>query len=152
MNNYNDFQILSNEQYKEINDYYKNKMPSHINIQSIANKLQFCLNSFLSIQNNFNKNTQAQISSFVSQLKDIKESFKILYPTVNFCNNNTSINLFSILHEIVNIITLLTNLKTQSPKNYYKKTISKITNQVLNGFSMLMLILSTQDIKFFKFM
>jgi len=151
MNIYNDFQLLSNEQYEELNNYYTTSTSPLKTEKLIAIKLQFCINSFTSLQNNFNNKIKVEILKLVKQLSDFKDSFKVLFPSIVFTNQNISTNIFTVLSETINITTLTSQLSNSTNKIYYKKVLSKLIQNTLNSLSNFMILLSTQDIKFFKY-
>ena len=147
MNNYNDFPLLSNEQYKEINSHYN--QTSQNNLLDLGSRLQFCIDSFLSIQGNFNTNIENQIKAFTNELKNFKDSLKILYPSMTFNNKKITPNVFLILSKVIEILNETNCLTLKHEKPYYKKVLSKLNTNVLNNLSKFMIILSQQDIKFF---
>ena len=152
MNNYNDFPTLSNEQYEELNKQYNSSREHAKTPTTIASKLQFCINSFAMMQTNFNKPLQQQISFTIKELQSVKESIKILYPSLQFSSNSVNQNIFAVLKSLADICIDFSKEINKTEKEYYKTMLSKLNTQVLNCISLLMLTISKQDIKFFKFM
>lgn len=152
MINYDDFPLLSDQQYTELNLHYNNKNSKTDTLKSIATTLQFCIDSFFAIRPDFNLDTQNQISALTNELKEVKSSLKILFPNLTFNSKELSSNLFTILNNLLNVCTQFTDIAEDSEKNYYKKVLLKLNTRVLNSLSMLMLTLSKQDVKFFKHM
>lgn len=150
MNYYNDFPILSNEQYFNLNAYYSSKEPNTPS-NDIANKIQFCIKSLIYMQKNFNLTIQKQITAVLNTLNNCKSSLTVLYPQIKYQNNKVTDNLFYVLAEIISINSTINNLANRTDKKYYTKVLLKLNNNISNSMYEFLFMLSKQDIKFFKF-
>ena len=151
MNNYNDFPILNNDQYKALNEAYKSAtQPQDTKISSIFNLVSFCINSCLTVNTNYKLSTK--LIECKNRLTDILHTFTLLYPNQNSNENKNSSNIFLLLSSLTKLTQLIMQLYRDEKRKYYQKTQYNISKNLLDIILEIQETLSSLNITFYKFM
>jgi len=148
---YNDFPILSNEDYLNLNNFYFQNSSfedREFYINKISLKIFSCLN--ISLNNSeLPKEIQTEIKISQTKLNTVLENLNIKAP------DSYSVKSFNLLTFILNLIDILSVLnswtKTET-KEYYKNLIISNTNIILETLNNIFLKLNKFKIKIFKYM
>lgn len=151
---YEDFPILNNNQYEELDFLYKNSnINKQITYNRIFNKLNQVINSSLTLTENVNpllRNIITQNNIILNQiLKNISANFAIK------TNNTTTIKQFSLFDYMFSLNSLLEELlilSTQEEKTYYKTFLLNTQKAILNCLNNIILTLAKSNIILFKHM
>jgi len=151
MKNYNDFQILNDEQYQTIkNEYTKSSTNSPIKIDDVLYKLQIAINSCSLI------NTNHKLSTVLIETKNnlvsVLSSLEILYPKLKNKTYESSNNVFVLLLHLFEIQSTFIHINQNENRHYYFHTQSKLLNRISLAIKNILQTLSTLNIVFYKFM
>lgn len=149
MNSYNDFPTLSEEQYLKLNKQYQSLKLNHNNlIQNIINICQMCKSSFFCLSNT-NQPLSTRLKDNITSLNNVLDILYLLYPKRKANTNTISSNLFNILEELTNCLTIITQIKQNETKPLYLKMFTKIEKQIITILSNTLNTLSKQSIRFY---
>lgn len=151
MRDYNDFPILTEEQYKSLNDIYEQSNQSlNTDIENVMSQLKYISDSFIKIKTKTNKELKQQISIWINDLSKVLSSIELLYPNLNNNNQeNSTDNIFLTLHYISNVILNLDILIKNEKKLYYKKSLMKFRDTLLVTLTNIHLTYSKLNTRFF---
>ena len=152
--NYNDYQILSENIYNDINSQYKNNINT-VRLD-LANKLY---NSILECffcnfnLNNFNIILKTQIGLAKTSLEQIAEN---IYANFNIEKNKQknifNYNVFTFLEKLTNILNQLTFWQYLEEKEYYKNFLKNTINSTCFIIKNILNALNKSKTILFKYM
>lgn len=150
MINYNDFPILTNEQYQQLNQHF---LLNTIEIDDVINTLLCCKNSLDFIKNSFSLNIQKSICNFNLSIEEILNNLSIYYKK-NFQKNTKKIknNIFDIFYDILTILNDFFVLINNEQKSCYIIYLKKAYQKLNTSFCNLLQSLKESKFKYFKYM
>lgn len=152
---YNDYQILSNDEYKILESHYNasNNYSKNHTINSIHTLVNTAKCS-LQYSNNFkNFQIKKELNNHFLILNKLEDNLKsMLSLEISKPTLIESFNLFNYINNLFSIIKLLNVWLENENKEYYKKIIRISKIEIENLISSILSILSTLSINFYKFM
>lgn len=148
MNFYNDFPILSNEQYKDLEFEYKKENNSDIFLNEVYGNLIACDKSLDIISNLKSKDKL----SFRKELQDINESFIQECPSIQPKNIEPTNNLFLFFNLIINSLKIIEKIKKNKNNQNNYIFIENLRNKLLDLLNLIFSTLSKREFKFFKYL
>ncbi len=152
--NYNDFQILDDDTYRNMLSAYNSihSLDRTTTINKIYLELKSCMNSCITITN-INKKLESALTFTQSELHKILENFSIS----NFEDKGTKKvyrkqTPISLLKNLVSSISNLEEWRISESKEYYKNLASKTISALIKIISTILSALDESNIKFFRFM
>lgn len=152
--NYNDFPILTNQEYQLMNENFSTIQPNRkAQISKICFEINTCKNSTLTLSNKFNKKICDSLNQTHTTLEKLLNNLTSTF-NINETSNNTIVdmNIFSFLNKVVNIISLIQVWSTTEEKTYYKSIAQKSIVELLNILNSLIKSLQLSNVQFFKYM
>ena len=151
---YDDYPILSNEDYLQINAQYsaKNTYDFSSNLQAAISHLklskQFSFNPIESL----NPALASKIVETNALVDTILENITLTFNVKISGNNSVSeFNVFAFLNELILAAQNLNTLQISEQKIYYKTFAQKSINQLLNQTSQIVELLKKSNVKLFKY-
>ncbi|MBQ8430515.1 MAG: hypothetical protein IJX26_01035 [Clostridia bacterium] len=149
---YNDFPIMSNEQYLNLESEYKKSINNNF-VYEAKKMLAEILNNITLISHEFNMFLSSEINNCKSEILDLSNSFYFLYPKhERFTIPETNPNIFFICHQISELSILISSQQKQENKKYCSSALLRLNQKCLNVLSKLLKALSKSEVKFYKFM
>ncbi len=152
---YNDYQILSNDQYSFLNLQYQNEQAFVRKdiILNICNELNLCKVLCLGLKNNYNK----QVSN------SIKSTFNLLDKNLNnlssICKSNTiqtnvikQCTIFELFKKLTTISSFLLNWISHESKEYYKTLAINTAKDINSTLTEISTALISSHVQLFKHM
>lgn len=152
---YDDFQILSNEEYQILNsNFNKNKQFDRKTIiTKICQKNLSCQSICLNIEKDYNIKIKNSLVESISKLKKIQENICSTFNVSSKYNNNIkAFNIFTFLKSINDLIKLFYLWHNTENKEYYKNIARKSINDLLSSYQTIFDALESSNVTFFKFM
>ena len=153
--NYNDFPILSNDEYKFLNEQYSlnPSFDRKTYLFKICTELLSCINICVGLNGRFNSKICYTISDSKQVLEKILNN---LTSTFNISMSSqkeiSNFNLFTFLKKIINTVSLITSLTNFEQKEYYKTMLTKSTNELLKILENIITALENSNLHFFTHM
>ena len=151
---YEDFPILSTEQYHILNTHYnKNETPNRNSIVSkICLQIQDTISLF-SDSNNYNFKIQTTISESKQTLLKILDNLSSLFNTQTTKTESISTaNIFVFMTQLTNILTDFNQWVSIEEKLFYKKTATKNSQEILFCLNEITKACNESFISFYKHM
>lgn len=151
--NYEDFPILTNEQYHFLNEHYETKSFNKKQIiQEICNQLNGLI-YFSNLDNIYNSKIQTSIKEAKLKLTeniDTIESLFNLKPTdkTEFIQHSV----FSFLSRLSKILKQTNDWILNEDKTYYQKTATNLNNKICECIDLICNSLENSNITFYKHM
>lgn len=152
---YNDFQILSNDTYKLMNEQFNNSQP--FTKRACVNKLQLLIAEFraltASIQAKTNHKIRNELEKVSSNISKLENNLQAIFNTKRpKATTIKSFNIFNTIQTIIKILLELQNWSKNETKEYHLNFIEKTTNEFLLNLDDLFLVMSKLNIILFKHM
>lgn len=153
--NYNDYSILSDNEYLKIAEQYKNQNQTTPNcsLEKAFELIETCKNS-LQMSNNFkNYKIKNELKNHYQTLYRLSNNLKLTFSLKT--NNNkvfTDFNIFTYISNLIIIQNNLNNWLKLENNSKYGILIINIKNEINNLIISILDILSKSNIIFFKFM
>jgi len=151
---YNDFAILNDDLYENINKKYleaENFNRKSI-VQSVCNLIYECLNECLFIEQDYNNKISFSINQlkllFAKLLDNFSASFNLQIKGTNVTHNN----IFSFINKTLNVCKEINKWIKHETKEYYKSIAFNSLNELYNEIQNLILSFEKSEIKFYKYM
>ena len=151
---YNDFQILSNEEYAILNNQFlaRQNFDRNATIFQIKSTLNSCKNSCLSIANKYNTRIKSEIEQTHKKLNKILENFNSLFGTASQSTEIKNINIFSFIDKLISITQQIYLWQKNEQKKYYNSFAEKTIFELLEIIANLIKQLDKSNIITFKYM
>lgn len=151
---YNDFQILSNEQYQMLNNQYLNNSVNEQNIlDSLFLNFDQCKSFCFGLSSKVNKQIQLALSNAKQEydklINNLNLTFKI---TTHTAQSITNFNVFSFAKKVVEGLTLVQQLYNFSNNKKIFVFADNSSKTILNILNNLFSALEKSNIYLFKYM
>lgn len=152
--NYNDFQILSNEEYEIINNHFlqTQKHDRKTLLNEICLTIVNCRNSCHNFYNNVGLKLKTALNECLAILSKIYENYSTTFNIEIKSNEIKNISLFSFVNNIISAIHLNTNWILIEEKEYYKNLGKKTNIELFDIVNKLLKSLNESSFYFFKHM
>lgn len=152
---YTDFQILSNETYKLMNEQFNNFQP--FSKRSCVNKLLLSIAEFkaltASIQAQTNPKIRNKLENISLTISKLENNLQAMFNTERpKATTIKSFNIFNTIQTIIKILLELQNWSKNETKEYHLNFIEKTINEFLLNLDDLFLVMSKLNIILFKHM
>lgn len=153
--NYNDFPILSNEEYNLMNQHFNNEHTTDrkTQVDKIFSLLDSAYNICVGLSNKHNFKITKSITTFSQTILKVKNNFTATF-NLNTNSNKTVFNytIFKLLDKIFDIIHELNIWISFEEKTYYKTLAQKSLKEIIIESKQILLSLNNSNVLFFKHM
>ena len=152
--NYNDYPILTNQEYETISNNFNFSKPERKTVctnlyQELASTLDICSN----ILNKYNHTITNQLKSLQISISNIIENLKANFTFSSFqFSSYSNSNIFKLIIKIQNCLKLSHNWCLTEEKDYYKNMAKTIYNKVFELNYNLISAIEKSNVKLFKHM
>lgn len=152
--NYNDFPILSNEEYSLISQHFsQKKFDRKTTLFQINKHLITCKTSHINNIDKLNKKTVQALNNSYNLIEKTLKNLNSLFDFPPRPNSNIkSISIFDHIEQLLSVIENLTKWSKDETKEYYKSFIQSSSLELIGGLRHLLKALSESNIFFFKHM
>jgi len=151
---YNDFPILNNSDYENINKQYQAKMEfdKKHTLYNISHELQQTIQSAINLAKSTNKQINHQLENLINIATKQKNNISTIFNTSQNENQSVDESLFNLLKRVLKIISLYLLWGQNEEKIYYKSLSTKSINELIAISSNILSSLNLSQFYFFKFM
>jgi hypothetical protein len=148
---YNDFPILSNQEYELINSHFSiEKFERNYFLKNLLNELNSLKNS--KIESNLNKKLKVSIDKSNQILIKLFDNLASMFNIQIQSSSIQEINLFAFLEKLINLATLFSIWKQNETKTYYQSISHKSEIEILNSVKQILNDLKNSSVITFKHM
>ena len=153
--NYNDFPILSNDEYNLLNEHFNINQPKDkpTVLNNLLEKLNICFSFCIGLTNKYNVKINIAINNTKNQIEKIKNNLTATFNLTSTKNNSVlNSNIFILLNTIIEAVHETIIWTTIENKEYYKTLAQKNLNDLISCVKEILLALEKSNILFFKHM
>lgn len=153
--NYEDFPILSNQEYELINSHFskREKFDRKTILNKICNELIICKNICLESKSKYNKKICSALEKSLIILNKLNQNISSCFNIVNSQSQTMKIfNLFDFMKKLISISSLVFSWFEHEPKEYYKNLAGKTNRELLQVMENIISALNNSNIITFKHM
>lgn len=153
--NYNDFPILSNDDYKLMEEHFENKPKENrlFYLSEVLSILNIAYNTCIGLSKVYNQNIRKEISKTKNTVEKIKNNLSSI-----FNNNHTQqnwinkTNIFNLLNILIEACKQLNEWAKMEEKAYYKTVLFNSINDIYLNILNILKSLEKSTIHFYKHM